>query len=167
VTPAEQERLEKEKVQLAKMVDELVLQYQATVSKILVGDGVVEKAKPKVKRFGVVVETIDNDTVAVRWESGSGANDPANNPIVRGVKISTLALANYNFFLSHAQAEAQNQVAHLSVLLRDKGAQVWFDMDSERLEARGGVLFHFFGFFCLHLYTDAFHSPLPVLNTFN
>ena len=136
VTPAEEERLARERTLLARTVDELLAEYRQTATRISVGDAVVDKSHGRKRRFGVVTE-VGADALSVRWDAGVG--DPANLAVATGVKPSSVALSKFDFFLSHAQAEAQNQVAHLSVLLRDRGAAVWFDQDSERLEARDMV----------------------------
>jgi len=55
------------------------------------------------------------------------------------VDVKTLTLSQWGMILSHAQHEAANQVAHLSVLLKERQVNAWLDMDAERLEARDMV----------------------------
>ena len=53
---------------------------------------------------------------------------------VMPVPVEECRLVQRHCFLSHAQAEAQNQVGLLAELLYERGVQAWYDMSAERLE---------------------------------
>ena len=136
VSAEERERLDRERDELVQVATRLVVgirEANAKEKSFELGDAVTDRKTGK--RFGVVAEPASGggSTVAVRWVDGG---DPASAPITRNVAVKDLAASKFDIFLSHAQQEAQNQVAHLSVLLREVGATSWLDMDSERLEAR-------------------------------
>lgn len=141
VTPEERAQLDKDREELTAVVARLVQEQGAAPAKdhakFQVGDAVVDRKTGK--RFGVVAEVSGgaDGPLGVRWLVGT--HDPANAPISRGVPAKDLSAGKFDFFMSHAQMDAQNQVAHLSVLLREAGATAWVDMDSERLEARDMV----------------------------
>jgi hypothetical protein len=140
ITAAEQTRIDRERVEMVGVVNTLLTDLKMTQDKISTGDAVTEKTpsnKRRGPRFGVVV-SVNGDSCSVDWEDPR-TKDPANAINESNVKVSHVLRSNFALFLSHAQADAQNQVAHLSVLLRDKDAKIWFDMDSERLEAKDMV----------------------------
>ena len=59
--------------------------------------------------------------------------------VVTSHHAGELRRSSFKLFLSHAQAEAQNQVSLLSELLAKAGVTAWFDMDAEQLEGRDMV----------------------------
>jgi len=142
ITPAEQAKIDRERTEMTGVVSNLLGELKASQDKFVTGDAVVEKTASNKRRgpkFGIVVGVNDKNTeCAVRWEDPR-TKDPANATVEAGVKVSSVQKSQFTLFLSHAQADAQNQVAHLSVLLRDRDAKIWFDQDSERLEARDMV----------------------------
>jgi len=140
ITPAEQAKVDRDRAEMVGVVNTLLSDLKASISTFGVGDAVLEKVASNKKRgpqFGVIV-SVTGDKCSVRWEDPR-TKDPANSSVENDVKVSSVVRSNFTLFMSHAQADAQNQVAHLTVLLRDRDAKVWFDMDSERLEAKDMV----------------------------
>ncbi|KAH9257762.1 hypothetical protein BASA81_004228 [Batrachochytrium salamandrivorans] len=136
ITPAEQAKIDREREEMRGFVGTLLQELSVTKTALGMGDAVLDVATGK---FGVLTTNPSpKGTVSVRWEDAR-TKDPSNSLVQEGVAVSSLKRTTFTLFMSHAQAEAQNQVAHLSVLLRDKDAKIWFDMDSERLEARDMV----------------------------
>lgn len=136
ITPAEQAKIDREREEMRGFVGTLLQELSVTKAALGMGDAVLDVAAGT---FGVLTTNPSpKGTASVRWEDAR-TKDPSNSLVKEGVAVSSLKRTTFTLFMSHAQAEAQNQVAHLSVLLRDKEAKIWFDMDSERLEARDMV----------------------------
>ena len=48
-----------------------------------------------------------------------------------------MAQRKYDFFINHCQTSGQDQCNTLSLLLKEKGATVWYDMQAQDLTAQG------------------------------
>ena len=130
LTTKERNRLQQEDSTLQGQVAQFVADWGG--EDVMVGDMVQRKGTdPSEEGPGLVVAVREDGTVQVRPSRGSDD--------VRQIPATECEVVYRHCFLSHAQAEAQNQVGLLAELPEERGVRVWYDMSAERLEVRDMV----------------------------